>query len=424
MIRQLALATAVLVSHAFAQDALVEAQECRPRAGLPNFFSKMAKPGVPIKVAYLGGSITAAPGWRVQSLEHLQSLAPGAKLSEVHAAIGGTGSDLGVFRLGQDVLSAKPDLLFVEFAVNDGGAPVEQIQRCMEGIVRQTWRALPECDICFVYTVSEPFIAPLVDGKFQRSASAMEAVANHYGIPSIHMGLEVARLAKAGRLEWRGKLPKTDAEKAAAGDKFIFAGDGVHPHTETGHKLYTDSIVRSLPAIRDAGKTPAPHPLAEPLRADHYERARLVPIQEATLSAGFSKPGAKDPFASRFSKLPNLHKATAPGETLAFTFKGTRAAIYDIVGPDCGQVIVTLDDQPPRTIPRFDAYCTSHRLSTFLIASDLPDAVHRVKIEIHRDQPDKAAILAQRKQTIDDPARFNATAFYPGGLLLLGELVK
>ena len=52
-----------------------------------------------------------------------------------------TGSDLGVFRVQQDVLSKQPDLLFVEFAVNDGGAAPEQIIRCMEGIVRQTWRA-------------------------------------------------------------------------------------------------------------------------------------------------------------------------------------------------------------------------------------------------------------------------------------------
>jgi lysophospholipase L1-like esterase len=303
MIRSFVLASVALVSHAAAQDALVDAQECRPRSGLPNFFAKTEKEGASLKVAYLGGSITAAPGWRVQTLEHFKKMAPKAGFSEVHAAIGGTGSDLGVFRLGQDVLAAKPDLLFVEFAVNDGGSAPEQIHRCMEGIVRQTWRALPECDICFVYTVSEPFIAPLLEGKFQRSASAMEAIANHYAIPSIHMGLEVARLAKEGRLEWRGKIPKPESETTAAGDRFVFAGDGVHPHVETGHKLYTEAVVRSLAAIRDAGKSPGPHVFGEPFRADNFERARLVPVQDAALSAGFSKPAPGDSFASRFSKL-------------------------------------------------------------------------------------------------------------------------
>jgi len=29
-------------------------------------------------------------------------------------------------------LEKLPDLLFIEFAVNDGGAPTQQIYRCME----------------------------------------------------------------------------------------------------------------------------------------------------------------------------------------------------------------------------------------------------------------------------------------------------
>src|SRR5580698_5367485 len=104
------------------------AVECAVRGGLPNVLAKL-KAGQEVRVGYLGGSITAAPGWRVKSLKWLQEQYPAAKLSEINAAIGGTGSDLGVFRAQHDVLQFKPDLLFVEFAVNDGGAAPEQIQR-------------------------------------------------------------------------------------------------------------------------------------------------------------------------------------------------------------------------------------------------------------------------------------------------------
>jgi hypothetical protein len=54
----------------FSQDAypLREAVECHPRSGLPNFRTKV-EAGKTVKIAYLGGSITAAPGWRVQSRE-------------------------------------------------------------------------------------------------------------------------------------------------------------------------------------------------------------------------------------------------------------------------------------------------------------------------------------------------------------------
>lgn len=412
---------------ATAQEALllVPAQECRPRNGLPHFFQKAQTPSREVKVAYLGGSITAQSGWRPKSLAHFQKTFPDTKFAEINAAIGGTGSDLGVFRLERDVLDHKPDLLFVEFAVNDGGSPPDQIFRCMEGIVRQTWRALPECDICFVYTVTEALVAPMLDGQFPRAASAMEKIADHYGIPSIHMGMEVAKLAKAGSLIWKAPLPKTDAEKAAVAEKFVFAPDSVHPHPETGHELYLQAIVRSLEPIQKASGNREPHQLPEPYIATHYEQAQMLPISAAALSGFTALDPARDEFGKRWAnRMTTLTRGSQPGATMSFKFKGTRCAIYDIVGPDCGQVTVTLDDRPPRVVPRFDSYCTYHRLSTLLIGTDLPDTVHSVKIEVHPEQPDKAKILATRGNKIDKPERFNGTAFYPGAILLVGELVK
>lgn len=185
IITPLVISLILIAAPAFSDDALRDAVECNSRNGLPNFLAKVAA-GDEVKVAYLGGSITAAPGWRVQSLEWLQERYPNAKFAEIHAAIGGTGSDLGVFRLERDVLRHKPDLLFVEFAVNDGGAPPERIHKAMEGIVRQTWAADPNTDICYVYTLTEKMLPDLQSGKMPRAASAMEQLADHYRIPSIH----------------------------------------------------------------------------------------------------------------------------------------------------------------------------------------------------------------------------------------------
>lgn len=423
------LLLSVLCSWAVAAEKdlpLVPAQECLPRQGLPNFLAKAGTPGAEVRVGYFGGSITAQPGWRPKTLAHLQKLFPQAKFTEINAAIGGTGSDLGVFRLKQDMLDHRPDLLFVEFATNDGGATPEQIFCCMEGIVRQTWRALPECDICFVYTLTEAHSAAMIEGKFQRSASAMEKIADHYGIPTIHMGMEVAKLAKEGRLVWKAPLPKSDEEKAKLGDKFVFAPDAVHPHPETGHELYLQAVARSLDQIKAVAGKPVAHAIPAPFIASNYEQAKLLPISDATLSDGivFLDPKT-DAFGKRWAnRMTSLHRAAKPGQTISFKFKGTRCGIYDMVGPDCGQVVVTLDGQPPRVVPRIDAYGTYHRLSTLLIGSDLADAVHTVKIEVHPDQPDKAAILAKNGNKIDKPERFDGTAFYPGAILLVGELVK
>ncbi|MFM7605907.1 MAG: SGNH/GDSL hydrolase family protein, partial [Prosthecobacter sp.] len=224
-------------------------------------------------------------------------------------------------------------------------------------------------------------------------------------------------------LVWKAKLPKSDEEKKPFAGKFIFAPDSVHPHVETGHELYLAAIVRSLEPIQAASKAKGPHSLGAPFIATNYEQAKLVPITVAKLSSGF-QPAPAD-FAKRWSnRMSALHKATKPGDVLTFQFKGTRASIYDIIGPDCGQVSVTVDSQPVKLVPRIDAYCTYHRLATLSLGSELPDAVHTVNIEINSEVPDKAKILAKNGNKIDDPKRFEGTSFYPGAILLVGEIVK
>ncbi|MFM7398038.1 MAG: GDSL-type esterase/lipase family protein [Verrucomicrobiota bacterium] len=424
--RPLLLLAAVLALPAPAVEfPPVPAVECRPRAGLPNFLAKAGTAGAEVRVAYLGGSITAQNGWRVKTLAHFRKAHPAATFTEINAAIGGTGSDLGVFRLAQDVLAGKPDLVFVEFAVNDGGADPARIVRCMEGVVRQIRRADPRTDICFVYTVTEALVPALLEGSFQRSAGAMEKVADHYGVPTVHMGLEVARLAKAGRLLWRSPLPKTETDRAALGDKFVFAPDGVHPHESTGHELYLQAVVRSLPLIAKASGPSAPHVLPAPLAADNFERARLEPVGRARFSEGVAPADpAAHPLAKAFvRRLPQMVPLTRAGQSFTFRFRGTHAAIYDVVGPAGGKVRVTLDGGAPRTVARFDSYCTYPRLSVFTVGTDLEDREHVVTVELTDEKVDKAAVLAQRKQKVDDPARFADHHAFPGAILLVGELL-
>lgn len=108
----------------------------KERHGLNNSLFKM-KSRDTVRVAYLGGSITAQPGWRVYSLNWFKENYPNTKFVEINAAIGGTGSPFGVYRLKDQVLQYNPDLVFIEFAVNDASTNPEEITRSMEGIVRQ-----------------------------------------------------------------------------------------------------------------------------------------------------------------------------------------------------------------------------------------------------------------------------------------------
>jgi lysophospholipase L1-like esterase len=424
---------ASLCTLVFAQDDYPrrDAFETHTRGGIPNLLQKIKAGGdKELRVAYLGGSITAAPGWRVQSLEWLQKRYPEVKWSEIHAAIGGTGSDLGVFRVQQDALRHNPDLLFVEFAVNDGGADPVQIHKSMEGIVRQAWASNPEMDIIFVYTLSEPSLADLQAGKISRSASAMEEVADHYGIPSIHLAIEVAKREKEGTLIFKGEAPAKGTEPAP-GSPMLFSTDGVHPLPETGHVLYTEAIARSWVEFEKfPPATAIKHALIEPLRADHWAAAKMVPITPAMLSGEWIKvdPAAEGgELAKRFEKfLPAMWRASKAGDTLTFQFHGTVVGFFDLVGPDGGQLKVSLDGGEAKTTPRFDSYCTYHRLSKFQAGSGLdPEAVHTVKVTLDSESPDKRTVLFEKNKPDFDshPERYAENRWNVGYIMLLGEPV-
>jgi hypothetical protein len=413
-----------------------EAVELTSRGGLPNFFDKLEKGG-PVTIAYLGGSITAQQGWRVQSRAWLQRKYPQAKITEIHAAIGGTGSDLGVFRVEADALAGKPDLLFVEFAVNDAGAQSEQIRKAMEGIVRKTWRLLPQADICFVYTATAKDTPALAEGKMKRSECVMEEVADHYGIPSVHLALEAARMEKAGKLMMKSDdAPMTrvsgdelNASAALATDaqgRIIFSKDGVHPYPETGHVLYTQALTRSLEAMKAVG-SPGSHAARAPLVDDNWEAARQMPLDQGGVVAGpVVKLDAKtDAVAKAFANRMGALWKLEPGASLRFKFKGTKVSIYDLIGPDGALLEVTVDGKT-RKQARFDGYCTYQRLSMLGIGDNMPDTVHEIEVKVSAEKPDKAGILFDRnKGDLEKfPAKYEPTNWYAGAIFIVGEIVE
>lgn len=413
------LAAALLASVTLASAAepvSAPAELVQPRDGLRNVITKLAA-GETVRVAYFGGSITAAQGWRVKTLAGLKQQYPKATLEEINAAIGGTGSDLGVFRYQQDVLDHKPNLVFVEFSVNDGGAPAEQMYRTMEGIVRKTWQADPQIDLCFIYTFRTGYEEPLMRGQCPPAAAAHEQVAAHYGIPSINVALQVVKLAEEGKLVYK-------ADKGAQGPevegKIIFSNDGVHP-LDAGHDIYARVIADALRAM-SLFDSVVPHALPPPMRDDNWQSARLAPITEAMLGGNWQKLDPQQGLAKRFAdRLPVVWEGSA-GDTLKFRFKGTMVGLYDLLGPDGGQVRWTIDGRSHGPRPRFDSYCTYHRLASLRMADGLDDTEHEVTLVVDAEQPDRRIVTDKIKdQPNFDPTKFDGTKVWVGAIMMLGE---
>lgn len=310
----------------------VAAENNPPTRTLGRVFDKL-KRGEEVAIGYFGGSITEAAGYRVKTLRWFTESFPKAKVREVNAAIGGTGSDLGVFRCASEVIAKKPDLVFVEFNINDGSPTNDFRKATMEGIVRQLWSSPTQPEIIFLYTTSR---------DLNCARGSHPAVARHYGIPEIDLQPPLIDALK------RSDLPKPTDEQLHD-SKFdwkapgqIFMSDSVHPN-DLGHTIYADTIVAYLKTQIDAAPLAAPV-LPPPLITDEFATGHLVPPSAAKLSGDWEtlQPDNKNWLLSRYKD--GTINARRAGDSLVFEFEGTAIGLFENVQADGGKYEWTVDD--------------------------------------------------------------------------------
>lgn len=225
---------------------------------LKKVYDRMAR-GEKVKIAYLGGSITwgatatdpQKTSWRALYTKSLEEKFPEAHIKAIDAAIGGKGSDLGVFRMDRDVIAYKPDMTLVEFAVNDGH---KDRNESFEGVLRKLHKSNPEMAIVVV-------IAGSGDKKFASiNQDKYIEIANYYNLPYADVVNGVNRLILANKL----KEPK------------LMLTDGCHPN-DYGYTIYRDVVADSFgKAAAEPGKA-KPWP-AKPFTANRYESAESISL--------------------------------------------------------------------------------------------------------------------------------------------------
>lgn len=365
-------------------------KELFPRGGLPNVIQKLEN-GETVTIVYFGGSNTRSEGYRVMTAEWLREQYPKADIRCVNAGISGTGSDLGCARLETDVLRHQPDLVFVEFVGNDGGVPESKAR--IEGIVRQIRKRSRYTDILFVYTLKERDLVGFQSGEYQKGALMQEAVADYYGIPSIHLGIAVSHLVSEGKLVFT-----SGADEPISG-AVVFTHDSIHPTIPDGHQIYTDTITRSFEKIRELrgrlGRVEHNLPQDPLVPSNPWEYAAMLPLDGlANFSAGWSYMTSDDSDLVREYNwlFPGLWRAVDPGEAIKVEFIGTHIGLFDIGGPDSGRLKVTVDGGEPFLIDRFTPY-NDHNRNQYVFLPELPNGKHTIHFEIDAEMTDKVAVF-------------------------------
>lgn len=342
-----------------------------PRRNIGAFFDKL-RAGRAVTVAYIGGSITAGAGagsaekssYRALVTEWLRKSYPRSEINELNAAINSAGSAGGslyaTLRARRDVIAHKPDLVFVECAVNDASEEELVVKKALEGLLRQ-----------LLVVPQPPEVVLLYATNAQRAARLdwHETMAEHYRIPSLNLQNQVWALLDAGK-------PKPSE----------FWKDGVHP-TETGHRLYADFITAFLAEQAKLKATPIARTLPAPLISDELNYGEFKAVAEIKHDANWRADSVNE------RTLPAaLLVSDRPGAQLEYYFEGTVLGLSLRTGPDGGMVECLIDGRPaPAPLTKVDCYSPTPQLATRIIAGGLGPGEHKLTIRVLSEKNTKSA---------------------------------
>lgn len=336
-------------------------------------FDQKAKAGDTLRVVFLGGSLT----WGAQSTNpqqtsyraivqrRLEEAYPKAHFQFHDAAIGGTGSQLASFRLERDVLAYKPDLVFLDYTINDNPyvEPSPHRLASYEGLVRRIVKSgaamvaviLPAKKDVEANPPSRP-----LDARHKEIAAA-------YGLPIADAVALAQSCVADGKttpdLLW--DLPE----------------DQTHPG-DAGYALYADAAWTAYQeGVAKSAKCAVPEKM---IHADTYMTVtRFVLAAQPSLPEGWAKGKphrnavAHDFVCSRW--MDSLAIAAPGARPLRFRVHGSDLMLFGEQTKISGSYVVKIDDREPK---KYSAVCADGNMRLVqIIAEGLDPAIeHMVEI--------------------------------------------
>ncbi len=322
-----------------------------------------ARRGEPVVVGVIGGSITAGAcasqverRWGNRVAQWWRETFPKAKITFVNAGIGATGSDIGAHRAKEHLLCHRPDVVVIEYAVNDGGSPLAS--ETLEGLVRQILRQPNQPAAMLLF---------MMNRQGHNVQTAHVPIGRHYGLPMVSYRDALWPEIEAGRMTW--------------GD---VGADEVHPN-DRGHQYAADLVIAAmkdvLAALPPDARLPRPVPLPAPKISDVFEHATYLNADriKPKRNEGWT-PLRKHHFARLFG--PGW-RATQPGSVLEFEVQARAVSIifWRIKG-DMGMVEAQVDDRPPVKIDAWFGADWGGYTPFQLVARGLPPGKHTLRIRL------------------------------------------
>ena len=334
-------------------------------------------------VGFFGGSITLGTGasdeerysWRARTREWLRETNPDVRVHEVNASIGGTGSMFGAYRCDEELSQYHPDLVFIEYATNDGGKPYEHCITHMEAIIRKLLIANPTCDIVLIYTMTTYSARDVEAGNPYDTRDAHRRVGYHYGLMQIDVGepLHVAVIREGG-------------------DWVRYTKEGVHPNDE-GYRIcfevVRDRMNEEFAKCEKNGVAGLTDHVMPAMLIENNPRmnAHLVDIYQAETDGNWTRVNE-----ALCGHYPHYLESDVPGATLRFPFHGTCVGLYLMMALDAGNFEFRVDGGEWEKMGTFGMFCLdpyfAHVPTGWLMAEDLPLGDHIFEVRVLDEIPE------------------------------------
>ncbi|MCR5521121.1 MAG: SGNH/GDSL hydrolase family protein [Lachnospiraceae bacterium] len=236
-----------------------------------------ARAGSGIRVAAIGGSVTEGAGAVVNKEGYAYKFAEAferdycpegaGNMTFVNAGLSGTPSSLGIMRYDRDVvglLGGAPDLLIIEFSVNDSGEATHG--QAYSSMIHRALTDNPDCAVILLFAVFK--------SKWNMQTNYIPE-GEIYELPMVSIKDAIATPYANGDLN--------DA---------LFFSDEYHPKTY-GHRIMSDCLMHLVGLIdREAPDTASEVP-EHGIKKIHYEHTSMITSDTSTLEEGITlDPGS------------------------------------------------------------------------------------------------------------------------------------
>lgn len=303
-------------------------------------FDRRAREGEMLSIVFFGGSLTWGANasdpnltsWRGLMMGHLRERYPKSSFAFHDAAIGGTGSRLGMFRLERDVLSQRPDLVFLDFTVNDDADSDDpEALPSYEYLVRKmVGSGIPVVQVFSAFRRHlMPACKPCEPARFAQH----RALADAYHTATANVLACVRHRVQSG-------LATLDE---------IWPFEGFHPD-DIGYRFFFEAVRDGLESAIQGNRVC--HVPAQTVYPEKYRRVSRVRLVEQPMPVGWRREKTYrtalwfDGLSSRWMGDVLVCDATIEAQSIKMEFTGTLVGIFGEADENGMAFRVQIDGQP------------------------------------------------------------------------------